>query len=57
MAATIFSIDSAEEIKIGIGRMFDSKKIIGERQAIVSSDILDSLQASTGDKLTMHYDI
>ena len=31
IAATVFSIDSAEEIKVGIGRLFDSKKTIGER--------------------------
>ena len=31
IAATVFAIDSAEEIKSGIGRIFDSKKVIGER--------------------------
>ena len=31
IASTIFSVDSAEEIKVGIGRLFDSKKKIGER--------------------------
>ena len=31
LASTVFAIDSAQEILTGIGRLFDSKKVIGER--------------------------
>ena len=57
VAATIFSIDSAQELKVGIGRLFDSKKKIGERQAIVASRNLEALHSSVGEDLTIHYDV
>ena len=56
IAATVFSIDSAEEIKVGIGRLFDSKKKIGEREAIVAKRNLDALGVVVGEPLTLHYD-
>jgi len=36
LAVNVFAIDSKAEIKIGVGRLFESKKVIGERQAVVS---------------------
>lgn len=57
VATTLFSIDSAEETKIGVGRLFESKKKIGEREAIVSKFSLDSIEAAVGDTVSMHYDV
>jgi len=57
VAATVFAVDSALEIKIGIGRHFDSKKKIGERETIVSNRNLEALQVKVGEDLTLHYDI
>lgn len=57
IAATAFSVDSVEEIKVGIGRLFESKQTIGERQAVVSHRNLESLGAKVGEPLIMHYDI
>ena len=43
---------------MGVGRIFESKKVIGERQAIVSKRNLESLGgAKIGDQLTLHYDL
>ena len=52
----MFAIDSKEEIKVGIGRLFNSKKVIGERQAIVSERSLNALQVNIGQKVTIYYD-
>ena len=57
VAATVFAIDSAAEIKIGIGRTFDSKKKIEERQTIVSKRNLEALKVKVGDDMTLHYDL
>ena len=57
IAATVFSIDSTEELRVGIGRLFDSKKTIGEQQAIVSRSNLESLGAKVGEPLSIHYDL
>lgn len=57
LAATVFSVDTAEEIRVGIGRLFDSKKVLGERQAVVSQQNLDALGVQVGERLTLHYDL
>ena len=36
IATTVFAIDSAQENRLGVGRLFDSEKVIGERETIVS---------------------
>ena len=36
ITVNIFAIDSRKELEIGIGRLLKSKKVIGERQAMVS---------------------
>ena len=57
LAINVFAIDSKEEIKVGIGRLFKSKKVIGERQAIVSDKNLKALDAQVGDNMTVFYDM
>ena len=57
IASTVFSVDSAHEIRLGVGRLFDSKKVIGERQVIVSERNLEALDAVVGEPLIIHYDI
>ena len=41
-------INSAEEIRLGVGRLFGPKKVIGEREVIVSSHNLKMLDAEVG---------
>lgn len=54
---TVFAIDSAEELKIGMGRLFEPTTKISEREIIVSDHILESLELTAGQNLTFHYDI
>ena len=57
IASPIFIIDSAEELKIGVGRLFKPKKTIGEREAIVSSYNMNLLETAVGEHVTIFYDI
>lgn len=57
LAITVFAIDSKAEIKIGIGRLFKSKKVIGERQTIVSERNRKALGVEVGDDVTVFYDL
>ena len=44
-------------MKIGVGRLFEPKTRLGEREAIVSTNNLKVLKASVGDNVTLYYDI
>ena len=56
MSTPVYAVDSSEELKLGVGRLFKPKSKIGEREAIVSSHNLKVLSAAVGDTITMHYD-
>ena len=56
ISTPVYTVDSAEELKLGVGRLFEQKNIIGEREAIVSAHNLKVLQAEVGDTIPMHYD-
>ena len=43
VTSKIFVIDSAQELKLDIGKKFDSKHKIGEREIVVSKNILEQL--------------
>ena len=57
ISTTVFAIDSKEELKMGAGRLFETKTIIGEREAIVSAHNLKSLNTRVGENVTLFYDI
>ena len=57
IANNVFAIDSKEEIKVGIGRLFPSKKVIKEREAIVSVNNLQVLDLKVGDDIVVFYDL
>ena len=57
ISTPVFAIDSAEEMKLGIGRLFEPKEKIRAREAIVSHHNMKVLQASVGDNVTFYYDI
>lgn len=54
---TVFAIDSAEELKIGMGSLFEPKKKIKAREIIISEHIMTSLGMTAGQNVTLHYDI
>ena len=57
MQAKTFALDSAYELKAGVGRLFDSKKTLGQRETFLSSAIAGKLGLSGGDSVIMQYDI
>ena len=57
MLSTISVIDSSNEIKLGLGKNFDSVKMISERQAILSVENLKAMKLKVGDTFNLHYDV
>lgn len=57
ISSSVFAIDSREELKLGIGRLFEPKKVIGERETIISQYNLEILRTQVGEQITLHYDI
>lgn len=46
-----------EEQRLGIGRLFEPKGVIGPREAFVSKQSLRALHTSVGESMTLKYDI
>ena len=55
--STISVVNSVEEIKIGLGRKFDSKKMIKEREAVLSKENLKAMKLQVGNRFDLHYNI
>ena len=55
--STVSVIDSANEVKLGLGKGFDSTKRIRERQAILSTENLKAMRLAVGDTFNLHYDV
>lgn len=53
----ILAVDSIQETRLGIGRNFVSRKPIGERQMILSSQMAQHLKLLVGESLTLQYDL
>ena len=57
ISTTVYAIDSSEELKLGVGRLFQPKTPLREREAIISTHNLNALGANVGDNVTLYYDI
>ena len=56
-SAKTFAVDQAYELKSGIGRLFDSKKLLGRRETFISKENARQLQLDIGQDVVMRYDI
>ena len=56
-SAKTFAVDQAYELKSGIGRLFDSKKLLGRRETFISKENARQLQLDIGQDVVMRYDV